>query len=101
MATKVRDRYEQKMARLIQKTEKIKYTEALRRVRAWLEATKENEDGQAADQSGDQGDRQGSERPSADGVSSGRGSETVSGESADSDSLGNREDYTLAAPSGS
>lgn len=100
MATKVRDRYEQKMARLVQKADGIKYTEALRRVRAWIEAKKEKEDGEAADQSSTAGDRQSVAGSSADAVESERGSETGSGEPTDDDSLGRREDYALAAPSG-
>lgn len=44
MAQKVRNRSEQRMARMLQKSEGIKYTEALRRVRIWLEAKKETTD---------------------------------------------------------
>lgn len=43
MARKVADRPAQRMARLLQKSEGIKYTAALRRVEAFLAAKKEKE----------------------------------------------------------
>jgi len=101
MAVKVRNRPEQKLARMIQKSEGIKYTEALRRVRAWREAkNKEWADGEATDTSSVERDRQSVGRSSTDGAESGRERESGTGESAGIERLGLREEYSLAAPSG-